>query len=405
MGLASYGNTESNLTQQFEEKIKTHMVSIKDDGSIALNMSYFNFGTNLNMVNPKKWENLFGFSKRAPEMEITLEHMALAKAIQQITETIMLKLVKTAKKLSGCNNLVLAGGVALNCVCNSKILKSGCFENVWIQPASGDAGGALGAALATYHIYQKQDKRTNAEAHHSYLGPEYSDDQISKCLQRFKAPHTKYTSMAELNQFICQKISEGKVVGWFQGRMEFGPRALGNRSILANPLDPETQKKLNLKIKFREEFRPFAPSVLEEDRHLFFESGFESPYMLLVDQVKRDFCNPEPDSYKNWPLFERLYHKRSKFPAITHVDYSARVQTVSKKSNPKYWELLTTFKSLAGYGMLVNTSFNVKDEPIVCTPSDAYRCFMGTDMDFLVMGNYVLNKTKQDMELYKTTFS
>jgi carbamoyltransferase len=324
--------------------------------------------------------------------------MDMALAIQQVTEEIVLRLACTAKTVTGSKNLVLAGGVALNCVANGKILKSRLFDDLWIQPAAGDAGGALGAALAVWHIHQSQPRKTKAgldSMSGSYLGPAFHDSQVARLLRKYRARATRFDSFTELAKHVAGKLAEGHVVGWFQGRMEFGPRALGNRSILGDARNPEMQRKMNLKIKYREGFRPFAPSVLEEDIGDYFDLDRPSPYMLLVTPVRRDRQVTVPSDYDERSLYERLYFVRSDLPAITHIDYSARIQSVSKRTNPRYWELIDEFKRLTGYGVIVNTSFNVRGEPIVCTPDDSYRCFMRTEMDFLVIGDYVFDKREQ----------
>ncbi|MHA7830249.1 MAG: carbamoyltransferase family protein [Flagellimonas sp.] len=400
MGLASYGERNSSKVRQLQQKIQDEIVDIREDGSLLLNMAYFNFATGLDMTQDKKWEELLGIARRSPDSNISQAHMDLAMASQSLAETIILALAKTTKKITGSKNLVLAGGVALNCVANGKILETGLFENIWIQPAAGDAGGALGAAYAAFHIfYNKQRKVDNADAmSHGYLGPEYSEKEIYRILNRYQAPHTYFRSFDQLSTFVAQNIAQGKIVGWFQGRMEFGPRALGNRSILANPLLPETQKTLNMKIKFREAFRPFAPSVLEEDSQVYFSLDVASPYMLLAAQVKKEMRFAEFKDSKKLGLYERLYKQRSLIPSVTHIDYSARIQTVSKDSNIRFWQLINDFKKISGHGLLVNTSFNIRDEPIVCSPEDAYMDFMKSGMDLLVMGNYLLDKSEQPSE-------
>jgi len=398
MGLAPYGNADSEQTNQFRIKIMTEMVDVKPDGSILLNMEYFDFATQITMTNDRKWKSLLGLSRREPESEITQAHMDLALAIQQITEMIVIDLARTARTITGCRNLVMAGGVALNCVANSKIAEAGIFENIWIQPAAGDAGGALGAAFAAYHIYFGKEKiKPNSfdVMKYSLLGPQYSNPEIGRVLTRYDALFNYFECFSELSLNVSQKIADGKIIGWFQGRMEFGPRALGNRSILADPRNPEIQKKLNLKIKFREGFRPFAPSVLQEDLTEYFSSSTPSPYMLFVSGLKKELRAQEPIGYCDFNLYDRLYHIRSGIPAITHIDYSSRIQTVTKISNPRFWKLISDFKKITGCGMVVNTSFNIRGEPIVCTPQEAYLDFMGTDMDYLVMGNYLLERTIQ----------
>jgi carbamoyltransferase len=398
MGLAPYGNPDSQRTQEFKKKIETELVDIRKDGSVVLNMDYFEYATGLKMANEGKWTQLFGVPRRKPESEISQVYMDMALAIQQVTEDIVLLLAHTARQLTGCKDLVMAGGVALNCVANGKILRAGIFEDLWIQPAAGDAGGAVGAAYAVWHIYSGNERKINGPrdtTEGSYLGPEFSDKEIRHAMERYGAKARYYEDFHGLASDASAKLKDGNVVGWFQGRMEFGPRALGNRSILGDARNPEMQKKLNLKIKYREGFRPFAPSVLEEDIADYFELDRPSPYMLLVAPIRGDKKIPLPAGYHDKPLYERLYFLRSDLPAITHIDYSARVQSVSKDTNPRYWELIQEFKKLTGYGLIVNTSFNVRGEPIVCTPDDAYRCFMRTEMDFLVVGNYLLDKKDQ----------
>jgi carbamoyltransferase len=398
MGLAPYGNPDSQRTQEFKKKIETELVDIRKDGSVVLNMDYFEYATGLKMANEEKWTQLFGVPRRKPESEISQVYMDMALAIQQVTEDIVLRLAHTARQLTGCKDLVMAGGVALNCVANGKILRAGIFEDLWIQPAAGDAGGAVGAAYAVWHIHSGNERKINGPrdtTEGSYLGPEFSDKEIRHAMERYGAKARYYEDFHGLASDASAKLKDGNVVGWFQGRMEFGPRALGNRSILGDARNPEMQKKLNLKIKYREGFRPFAPSVLEEDIADYFELDRPSPYMLLVAPIRGDKKIPLPAGYHDKPLYERLYFLRSDLPAITHIDYSARVQSVSKDTNPRYWELIQEFKKLTGYGLIVNTSFNVRGEPIVCTPDDAYRCFMRTEMDFLVVGNYLLDKKDQ----------
>jgi carbamoyltransferase len=291
----------------------------------------------------------------------------------------------------------MAGGVALNCVANGRLLRSGLFKDIWIQPASGDAGGALGAALAGWHLCLEKPRQITLPdmMKGALLGPEYGAKEILKVARRYQAPYRTYDDFDRLCIDVARLLEEGLVVGWFQGRMEYGPRALGNRSILGDARHPEMQKKLNLKIKYREGFRPFAPSVLEECNAEFFELDRPTPYMLLVAQVRQERCNPLPEGYHERPLYERLYHLRSDVPAITHIDYSARIQSVNKEVNPRYWQLIDAFRRRTGYGVIVNTSFNVRGEPIVCTPEDAYRCFMGTEMDYLVMGDFLFKKEEQ----------
>jgi carbamoyltransferase len=398
MGLAPYGDADSPQTADFKSKIVTDLVDIRDDGSILLNMDYFDYATGLKMVNESKWGELFGVPPQKPESEISQVYMDMALAIQQVTEEIVFRLCRLAKEKTGSRYLVLAGGVALNSVANGKVLKSGLFEDIWIQPAAGDAGGAVGAAYAGWHIRGGNERRLGPYPDMmkgAFLGPEFSDKEIQRTVIKYEAKAQHFENLDELTQVIAKKMSEGCVVGWFQGRMEFGPRALGNRSILGDARNPEMQKKMNLKIKYREGFRPFAPSVLEEDVQEHFEMDRPSPYMLFVIPLRADKRIPVPADYGKWSLYDRLYFLRSDLPAITHIDYSARIQTVNREVNPRYWRLIQEFKRLTGYGVIVNTSFNVRGEPIVCTPEDAYRCFMRTEMDYLVLGDYVLDKKEQ----------
>ncbi len=398
MGLAPYGNPNSEQTKEYKEKIINNLVDIREDGSILLNMDYFNFATGLKMTDDKKWSKLFGIPPRSPETEITQPYMNMALAIQQITEEIVIKLAKTAKELTNSDYLVMAGGVALNSVANGKLLRTGLFKDIWIQPAAGDAGGALGAAYLAYHLWKngKRVVKNNPDAMSgAYLGPEFGEKEIRAIIRRYNAKYKYYKDFDELTKVVAQKIADGNVVGWFQGRMEYGPRALGNRSILGDARNPEMQKKMNLKIKYREGFRPFAPSVLEEDIQEYFDLDRPSPYMLFVIPVKGKRLKPLPEGYDEMELYDRLYHLRSDIPAITHIDFSARIQSVNKNTNRKYWELINEFKKLTGYSVIINTSFNVRGEPIVCTPDDGFKCFMRTEMDYLSMGNFLFNKKDQ----------
>ena len=398
MGLAPYGNKHAEETKEIKRKILENMIDLREDGSFLLNMDYFDYATGLSMTNDAKWEKLFGFPRRKSESELNQHYMNMAFAIQEITEEMVLKLAETAKELTKSENIVLAGGVALNCVANGKLLRTKMFKGIWVQPASGDAGGSLGAALALHYISFGHE-RTNIEKRDSmkgaYLGPEFSDRDIENVARRYDAKYKKFDDFSELCEKTADLLNNDTVIGWFQGRMEFGPRALGNRSILGDPRCPEMQKKLNLKIKYREGFRPFAPSVLEEDISTFFDIDTISPYMLLVAPVLESRRTKLPEKYEELPLYERLYFLRSDVPSITHIDFSARIQSVSRETNPKYWQLINTFKQKTGYGIVVNTSFNVRGEPIVCSPDDAYRCFMRTEMDYLVMGNYLFDKKEQ----------
>jgi len=400
MGLAPYGIEGSARVLEIKRKILDELVDVRPDGSMLLNMSYFNYATGLTMCCNAKWEKLFGITKREPESDLSQEYMDMALAIQQVTEEVVLKLALAAKELTGCDYLTMAGGVSLNCVANGKLLREGIFKDIWIQPAAGDAGGALGAAMAARHIWKKAERSPLPQGamdrmRGSYLGPEYSLADVKRVAAKRNAPYTHYESFDALCAQVCVHLAEGKAVGWFQGRMEYGPRALGNRSILGDPRNPEMQKKLNLKIKYREGFRPFAPSVLGESCADYFEQDRPSPYMLMVAPVVPGERKPLPEGYENMEMFERLYVQRSNIPAITHVDFSARIQTVHKETNERYWRLINTFKEREGCGLVVNTSFNVRGEPIVCTPRDAYRCFMRTEMDHLVIGDCVFDKDRQ----------
>lgn len=399
MGLAPYGNPEAEQTKRFTKLILDELVDLREDGSILLNMDYFNFATGLTMCRDEAWESLFGLPPRRKESQLTQGYMNLALAVQQATEEVVLRLAQTAKRLTAADYLVMAGGVALNCVANGKLLRQGIFKDLWIQPAAGDAGGALGAALAAWHIWQDQERRPPNPGldmmRGSYLGPEFGPQEILRIARRYQAPYRLYQDFPQLCREVTTLLAQGQVVGWFQGRMEWGPRALGNRSILGDPRHPEMQKRLNLKIKYREGFRPFAPSVLFEERERYFELDRPSPYMLLVAPVQAERRNPLPPGYENLPLYERLYHLRADIPAVTHVDYSARIQTVHRETNERYWHLLQAFKEQTGCGVMVNTSFNVRGEPIVCTPEDAYQCFMRTEIDYLVMGDFLFDKNEQ----------
>lgn len=398
MGLAPYGDPDSQQTKNYKEKILGEMVDIREDGSILLNMKYFKYATGLKMTADKKWTHLFGIPPRNAESEISQEYMNMALAIQQITEEIVLKLAKTAKELTKSDYLVMAGGVALNSVANGKLLESKLFKDIWIQPAAGDAGGALGAAYLGWHLWKGEKRQVNNQSDAmkgAYLGPEFNNKDVLGVIRKYNAQYKYFKTFDELTKVVAEKISEGNVIGWFQGRMEFGPRALGNRSILGDARNPEMQKKMNLKIKYREGFRPFAPTVLEEDIQDYFVVNCPSPYMLHVIPVKEERLKKLPDDYREMELYKRLYQLRSDIPAITHIDFSARIQSVNKNTNPKYWSLIDEFKNQTGYGVIVNTSFNVRGEPIVCTPDDGFRCFMRTEMDFLVIGNYLFDKNQQ----------
>ena len=399
MGLAPYGNPESAQTGFFIKAIKEQMVDIKEDGSIWLNQDFFDYAFGLKMAKVEKWKKLLGVPVVESDGDLSQEHCNLAYAIQHITQEIIIKMVRTAKAVTGADYLCLAGGVALNCVANSKILKENIFKEIFIQPAAGDAGGALGAALVIHHMYYNQPRNILAgrdSMQGAYLGPEFSDKEAIICFKRYKASYSRYEEFYELCVEVANLLDQGNVVGWFQGRMEFGPRALGNRSILGDARNTEMQKKLNLKIKYREGFRPFAPSVLAECTDEFFDLTVSSPYMLLIADVLEKRRVELPPDYSEMTLWDKLYQMRSDVQSITHLDFSARVQTVHRETNPKYWQLINTFRSMTGYGVVVNTSFNVRGEPIVCTPDDAYRCFMRTEMDCLVVNNFLLKKTDQN---------
>lgn len=396
MGLAPYGNPESELVEEYISKIKTELIDIRDDGSIWLNQKYFDYATGLRMTNEKKWEELLGFSRREGEGELEQHEADLALAIQKVTEEVVIKMAKTAKELTGAKAICLAGGVALNCVANGKLQNEEIFEDVYIQPAAGDAGGSVGGALAAHYIYFDKDRKIEKpdSMSGSYLGPEFHSIDVDRSLKKYRAVYSEYSG-DELFPKVAELLDEGNVIGWFQGKMEFGPRALGARSIIADPRRVDMQKKLNLKIKYRESFRPFAPSVLAEHAADYFELESDSPYMLLVQPVVESRREGLPKGYHAMPLRQKLGVKRSDLPAITHIDFSARVQTVHKETNPRYWSMINAFKDRTGYGLVVNTSFNVRGEPIVCTPDDAYRCFMNTEMDYLVIGDYVFAKDDQ----------
>jgi len=396
MGLAPYGEPK------YKDLILNELIDLKNDGSFRLNIKYFDYTTGLKMTN-NKFSNLFGQPARNPQKNLLTQfHMDIAASIQHAIEEIVLKLTYHVAEEYNLKNLCLAGGVALNCVANGKILKSKFFNDIWIQPAAGDAGGSLGAALAFWHkeLKKKRNPSSKDMMMGSYLGPKYNHDQIEK---DFKELNCNYKKLAEndLIETVAKELSNEKTIGWFQGRMEFGPRALGGRSILADPRSEKMQKELNLKIKFRESFRPFAPSVLREDVFEWFELNYDSPYMLLVADVKKQLQIPISEENKKLFGIDKLNIKRSSIPAVTHVDYSARIQTVHSDTNPKYYALLKKFKEITGCPVLVNTSFNVRGEPIVCNVQDAFKCFMGTNLDILVCENFILYKNQQDKNLLK----
>lgn len=398
MGLAPYGNPESSQTTEFIKTIKEKLVSIKDDGSVYLNQDYFRYPTGLRMISEKKWEALFGFPCVEPDGKIEQKHCNLAFAIQNVTEEIVLKMAAEAKRITGSDFLCMAGGVALNCVANGKLIKAKIFKDIYIQPAAGDAGGALGAAQAVHHMYFDEKRNITEGAdmmQGTYLGPDYSDKEIIQSFKKHKAVFNRFENFNHLCVEVASLLDSGNVIGWFQGRMEFGPRALGNRSILGDARNTEMQKKLNLKIKYREGFRPFAPSVLAEDSQSFFDLKVPSPYMLLIGEVNKERRKKLPGNYHDMDLWEKLYLERSDLQSVTHLDYTARIQTVHKETNPNYWQLINAFKEKNGCSVIVNTSFNVRGEPIVCTPEDAFKCFMRTEMDYLVVNNFLLKKTEQ----------
>jgi len=391
MGLAPYGEPK------YKNLILKELIDLKDDGSFRLNMKYFNFATGLTMTN-EKFANLFGQKVRDPKNDLLTQfHMDIAASIQAVTEEIVLRLVSSIYKETKINNLCMAGGVALNCVANGKVLKKNIFKNIWFQPAAGDAGGSLGAALAFWYQElgnKRKLKENRDDMKGSYLGPSFSNDEVENKLKSLGA---KYEKQDEENLIIsiANELKNKKTIGWFQGRMEFGPRALGSRSIIADPRSDKMQKKLNLKVKFRESFRPFAPSVLRSDVNDWFDLNCDSPYMLLVADVKKNIQIPMSDKDNRLFGIEKLNIKRSSIPTVTHVDYSARIQTVHEDTNPRYFKLLKKFKEITGCPVLVNTSFNVRGEPIVCTIEDAFKCFMGTNLDILVCENFILQKGNQ----------
>jgi carbamoyltransferase len=390
MGLAPYGNPV------YVQKILDNLIDLREDGSFRLNMKYFNYCAGLTMTHPRL-HKLFGGPPRKPETLLGQREMDLARSVQEVTELAMSRLARQAKRLTGSDFLCVAGGVALNCVANGKLLREGLFKDLWIQPAAGDAGCAIGAALAVWHEYFGNGRTVDGvrdSQHGSFLGPAYGDDEIRQFLDAHGIPYTRYEE-SELIPQVARRIAEEKVVGWFDGRMEFGPRALGSRSILGDPRSPTMQKVMNLKIKYRESFRPFAPVVLDREVSNVFEIDRPSPYMLLVADVKKALQKPMNENQRALFGIDQLNVVRSTIPAVTHVDYSARIQTAHADTNPRYYRLLEAFHEQTGCPVLVNTSFNVRGEPLVCTPLDAYKCFMRTEMDCLVMGNFLLEKKGQ----------
>lgn len=392
MGLAPYSNLQSERVVKFIKIIKEELIDIKLDGSIKLNKNYFEYPVGLRMVNPKKWHNIFGFKKREPNEKLIQIHADLAFAAQKVSEEILVKMITHVKQVTNADNLCLAGGVALNCVANSILYSQKIFNDIYIQPAAGDAGGAIGAALITDYLQSDLSFSGLRNPFNNSLGSNFSNLEIERTLKQNKCNFKYYESTEELLAITANYITNKKVVGWFNGKAEFGPRALGNRSILADATDRNMQSTLNLKIKFRESFRPFAPVVCEEDYATYFEPGKRSYYMLFTNKVKKTLRLELPSNFNELSLEEKRNIPKSKLPAITHVDFSARVQVVKKEMNPKFWGLIQAYKKLSGHGVIINTSFNIKDEPIVNSPEDAYMCFKNTDMDVLIMENYVILK-------------
>ncbi len=390
MGLAPYG------VPIYKDLIYKHLIDVKDDGSFRFNLDYFDFATGREMTNAK-FHDLFGGAPRKPETVLTQREMDLARSVQDVTEEVVLKMGKHVRKVTGMKNLCLAGGVALNCVSNGRLLRDGVFDDIWIQPASGDAGGALGAAFGVWYKFLGNSRSVDSKRDSmqgSYLGPQFSDEKIKAFLDKQQIKYEQLSPQA-LPDRVADLIAEENVIGWFQGRMEYGPRALGARTIIGDARSPKMQEKMNLKIKFRESFRPFAPSVLEDKISDWFEIDRKSPYMLLVADVKKSKQKPMSDNEKNMFGLEKLYVRRSDIPAVTHVDYSARIQSVSHETNQLYYDTIKAFENKYGCAVIVNTSFNVRGEPIVCSPEDAYRCFMRTDMDYLSVGSFLIDKREQ----------
>lgn len=399
MGLAPYGQIDGEQTRHFETIIKEKMIDLNDDGDCRVTPGILDFCEDHPPFVEAHWRSLLNIAPRKSEStEIAQDYMNLALAIQTVLEDVVLRLAKYVRRITGANHLCMAGDLALNCVSNGRLLREGIFDNIWIQPAASAPGSALGAALAFWHIGMGKERRTNDvedRMEGSFLGPAFDDKAIIETCKSFNAPFRRIALEEELCNEVADLLDQGKVVGWFQGRMEFGPRALGNRSILADPRNAEMQKRLNLKIKFREGFRPFAPSVQEEVVEDYFDLPVKSPYMLFTAFLKKELRRDLPPDYDQQELWERLYFPRSAFPAITHVNYSARVQTVARKDNPRFWALLEAFRRRHGCPMVVNTSFNVRGEPMVLTPADAYRCFMRSGMDYLAIGSCLLDKSAQ----------
>lgn len=392
MGLAPYGNKDSKETERYISLIRDNIVEIYPDGGIRLNESFFSYSYGLKMIRDKKWEHLFGIPRRFPDTQITQHHCNLAYATQHVIEDIIIKLAHEAKRVTGETNLCLAGGVALNCVANGRLLNRGIFTNIYIQPAAGDAGGAIGAALAAYYLMTKNKKNLADGMNGGYLGPSYSNDEIMSVIEAHNQEYEYYSNFEELTDYVAFLLQQGKIVGWFHDRMEFGPRALGNRSILADPRIPEMHEKINTRVKLRETFRPFAPAVLEEDCIDYFDLKSKSPYMLFASSLHKKRLKFTDDLYWGKNIQEKLSTIRSDLNSITHVDFSARIQTVSKKNNTKFYNLLLAFKKITGCSVLLNTSFNIRGEPIVCSPQDAIITFNKTELDVLVIGNFLIKK-------------
>ncbi len=392
MGLAPYARRGNERTHHFKNLITTYLLTVKGDGSFQLNMEYFTYASGLKMVDALKWEQLFGVTKREPEENLNQVHADLALAAQEILEEILIRIVRFVKTETGMDFLCLAGGVALNCVANSRLYNERIFKDIYIQPAAGDAGGAMGAALTSAYLASNLDFTGLDTPFDIYLGPRFSNFEIERVIRKYALPFQYYEDQKKLLEKTAEYLTANKVVGWFQGRTEFGPRALGNRSILAAANDAAMQQTLNMKIKFREGFRPFAPAICEEDYDTYFEGGRQSPYMLFTSTIREEWRKRLPKDFENFDLDQKRSVEKSQFPAITHIDYSARVQAVSRDLNPLFWSLLQQYKSVSGSAMLINTSFNVKDEPIVNTPEDAYHCFMNSGIDVLILGNYLIVK-------------
>ncbi len=400
MGLAPYGQIDSENAKKFMSALKEKVIHINDDGSIWLNQKYFSYATGLKMVNDHKWQKLLGLDKKKYEDPVDQIHCDLALVAQRITEEVMLKMAKHVKSLTGAENLCMAGGVALNCVANGKIKELGIFKNIFVQPAAGDAGGALGAALAVSHIYFEEDRIEGGKdiMKGALLGPQYKAEEIINSLKAYNPSYKQFDNLDDLIQLTAELIAKGKIIGWMQGRMEFGPRALGSRSILADPTHDEMRSELNLKVKNREAFRPFGASVLYEDLENYFEVGSESPYMLMVHKIKAAHRNELYISENKDSLKQKISFKYSHVPAVTHVDYSTRIQSVRPSDNQVYYNLIKAFKEITGHGILLNTSFNLAGEPVVNTPEDAYKCFMNSRIDVLVIENILFLKSEDNFE-------